>query len=513
MRRTASRRPRSVPGRAAPPTALLLALAWVAYFGVLQWSVVRFRISIVLTLTVTAALLAWWLLARAKVVLDSGALAVGVLGSVPITLAVPLFSYVPDRIELRLRLLEALTALVCAITLVLLRRPTLAWACAVISYAVVGAAVIRADPAPRIDVWVTLQQAADALVDGVNFYSVTWTGSPGVKDAFTYLPWSAVLLAPGRLVAGDVRWMMLVWMLLAAVGLLLIGRTNTAEGVAARTCDAVVRANAVAGQSNEVAVQASGVAGQTDCAVVDTAAEATDRARWTAAAVTALVLLAPGTLTQVDQAWTEPLLFAALVWWALLLVRDRPWWAVIPLALACASKQHLVLLLLVLLVWRPFGVAKVMATGALTSLLIAPWFVTAPADFVHDTLTFLIDFHPIRFANTWYLLALNTWGIAPPFWMTGVIVAGTLALAMLTIRRHDPPLGTVLRWSALVLLVANLVNKQAFYNQYWLVAAIVGLSLVVDAATLTHRLTDRFTPPPDDRADSVVPEPRPRPAG
>ncbi len=35
-----------------------------------------------------------------------------------------------------------------------------------------------------------------------------------------------------------------------------------------------------------------------------------------------------------------------------------------------------------------------------------------------------------------------------------------------------------MRWLALVLLVANLVNKQAFYNQYWLSAALVALSLV-----------------------------------
>ena len=62
----------------------------------------------------------------------------------------------------------------------------------------VGVLAIRTDPAPDIDVWVTVQQASDALARGVNFYEVTWVGSPGVDDAFTYLPWTAVLLAPGR---------------------------------------------------------------------------------------------------------------------------------------------------------------------------------------------------------------------------------------------------------------------------------------------------------------------------
>ncbi len=37
----------------------------------------------------------------------------------------------------------------------------------------------------------------------------------------------------------------------------------------------------------------------------------------------------------------------------------------------------------------------------------------------------------------------------------------------------------MLRWLALVLAVANLVNKQAFYNQFWLVGALVLASLVV----------------------------------
>jgi hypothetical protein len=34
-----------------------------------------------------------------------------------------------------------------------------------------------------------------------------------------------------------------------------------------------------------------------------------------------------------------------------------------------------------------------------------------------------------------------------------------------------------------VLLVANLVNKQAFYNQYWLVAALVAVGWSVNSAT------------------------------
>jgi hypothetical protein len=209
--------------------------------------------------------------------------------------------------------------------------------------------------------------------------------------------------------------------------------------------------------------------------------------------VVALLLLAPGTLTQVDQAWTEPLLLAGIVWWAVLVSRGSEraaWWAVVPLALACASKQHLALLLPVLLVWRPFGVRRTLATGALTGLLIAPWFLAGPADFLHDTVTLLVSFHPIRFANTLYLLALNTFGVTLPFWVTGLVVLGALGTAVAVVWRRQPALPEVLRWLALVLLVANLVNKQAFYNQFWLAGALVVVSLAAAVQPALSRARD-----------------------
>ena len=307
-------------------------------------------------------------------------------------------------------------------------------------FLVLASVAILTDPAPRIDVWVTLQQASDALARGVSFYEVTWTGSPGVADAFTYLPWTAVLLAPGRWLAGDVRWALMVWTVVAAVGIWALA------------------AGPRAGRGLLAAVGGPGP-------------------RWRAAAVIALILFAPGTLTQVDQSWTEPLLLAGVVWWAVLVDRDRAWWAVVPLALACASKQHFALLLPVLLVWRPFGVRRTLATGALTGLLIAPWFLAGPQDFLHDTVTLLVSFHAILFANTLYLLALNVFGVTLPFWLTGLVVLGALAAVIVVVHRRQPTLAEMLRWLALLLLVANLVNKQAFYNQYWLAGALVVVSL------------------------------------
>jgi hypothetical protein len=416
-------------------------VGWLAFLGVLQWSVVRFRVPIVLTLTACALGLGVWLWRRSELRRvpphrDPRVL----LGSVAITWAVPLFSYLRGG---------ALTSALLALSVVgvgaaaLLAQPTAARAraaylLAVVGHVVTSAVTIVGDPAPRIDVWVTLQQASDALARGENFYDLSWTGSPGVQDAFTYLPWTAVLLGPGRWLGGDVRWALAFWSVVLFAGVWALARPlpddlpSTARTPALR-----------------------------------------------AAIPVAQLVVAPGTLTQIDQAWTEPLLAAGLVWWAVLVRRGHAWWAVVPLALVCASKQHLALLLPLLLLWRPFGARRAVTTGALTGVLIVPWFLASPSDFVHDTITLLVGFHPIRFANTWYLYFLNEHAVTLPFWVTGLVVLAALGAAARLIHRRQPPVDELLRWLAFVLLVANLVNKQAFYNQFWLSAALVAVSLAV----------------------------------
>ena len=420
----------------------LFALGWLLFFTALQWSVVRYRIPIVATLTAATVALALWQWAGWRVRLTRPAVAVMLAGSALATLAVPLFSYLaPTGLALATTLL-VVAPLVAAILLCTNgpRAPWVAGIVAVTGYAACAATAVVSSPRPRIDVWVTLQQAADGLGRGENFYAMSWTGSPGIQDAFTYLPWTAVLLAPGRWLFGDVRWALAFWTLVAVAAVWLLARGPAPRHTGSGAQPAWV---------------------------------------WTAATVTALLLFAPGTLTQLDQAWTEPVLLAGILGWAVLVQRDRAWWAVIPLALACASKQHLALLLPVLLLWRPFGWKRSIATGALTGILIAPWFLASPPDFVHDTISLLVGFHPIKFANTLYLLALNTFGVTLPFAVTGVVVLGTLAAVCWTVWRRQPLLADVLRWLALVLLVANLVNKQAFYNQFWLVGALVVVSLAV----------------------------------
>ena len=415
--------------RPVPLASVVLGVAWLAWFGVLQWSVVRFRVPILLTLTACALLLAWWLARRVEVPLPRWLAPSVLVGSVAITLTVPLFSYVRGGWLTAALAILTVGGLGCA---ALLSRPgrapaLAAYGLAVATHVALAVVAVVGDPAPRIDVWVVLQQGADAIGRGDNLYTQQWTDSPGVQDFFPYLPWMAVLTAPGRWLAGDVRWAVLAWSLVLFAGLWALARGQVER----------------------------------------------------AAAVTAVLVLAPGALTQVDQAWTEPVLAALIVWWAVLVRRGHAWWAISPLALACASKQHLVLLAPVLLVWaavrrtphprhggpgrdphpavgrrRPHGVRR--RHGAT-----------------------LLEFHPIRFANTWFLYALNEHGVTLPFAVTGAAMVGAVAVAAYAVWRRRPDVAELLRWLALVLAVANLVNKQAFYNQFWLVGALVAASLAV----------------------------------
>jgi hypothetical protein len=353
------------------------------------------------------------------------------------TLAVPGFSYLTSGQAGRLRWALAVVAFAAAAVLVLWRRrPAAALGVALVGYIGAAAYLIHLDPAPDIDVWFILQGATHGLAHGQNAYTTTWLGPHGVHYPFTYPPWTIVLLAPVRWLTGDVRWSLVV---ATVVGVLLL------QLLPGRTVGRQQRA--------------------------------------TVAGLGALVLLLPGTSTQVEQAWTEPLLFCLLAGIALAWTRRRFWLSVLLCAVAIASKQHLALMLPLLAAWPRFGWRRSLATAGGAVVLMLPWIVADPSAIWHDTVSLLVHFWPIHFSDTLYLAAINDLGWQPPFWLTGLVVAAVLAVCLWFVHRRDPEPPELLAWWALLLFSANLVNKQAFYNQFWL----VGATLLIAWAAATHR--------------------------
>lgn len=440
-----------------------VGLVWLAAATALQWSVVRFRVAILLTLTLAAVALAVALWRAVSLRLTPLAAALVLVGSVLVLWVVPLFSYL--RGGWRTAAFLVVTTVGLAGAALLTRRNEraglAAFGVAVIGHATLVVVTILGSPRPRIDVWVVLNQASDALARGESFYSTMWANSPGVQDLFPYLPWMAVLVAPGRWLFGDVRWALGIWSLLLLAGLCWL----------ARPPGRVVPASPMRAFP------------------------------WRDLAIPALLLVAiPGGITQVDQAWTEPLLAALLVWWAILVRRGHPWWAVVPLALACASKQHVALLLPLIALCRPFGWRRTLAAGGLAGLLVSPWLLGDFANMWNDTVSTLIGFHAIRFANTWYLFFLNVLGVELPFWVTGLVVVTAVAAGAWLVHRRRLDAVAVLPVMALVLATANLVNKQAFYNQFWLSLALVAATMAATAGGNAglRASNDRSTHPSED---------------
>ncbi len=441
---------------AAPAVLLVVAASTTATYSVVRyrgWIVAVYGALALSLLGVQAFGWQWPPLGRR-------AAACGLAAAGSATLLVHSYSYLtPDRAGF-VRALLGGSALLAAVVLSLPERllpPSRAadgaLAVAVLGYLACAALLIHFDPTPRIDVWVTLQQGTEATFHGRNIYAMTWTGSPGVQDAFTYLPWTAVLVAPGRLLTGDVRWSLVAATLVAAGFMRAVPRRGRTAG---------------------------------------------------AASAAALLLLLPGTPTQVEQSWTEPLLLATLAGWAWAVTRNRPWWGVVPLALGLASKQHLVLLLPLMAAWPRFGVRRTAAAAALAGLLVLPWVVASPGDMLSDTVTLLVHFPPLRFADTAYVAAMHELGWTPPFWVTGAVVVLTVTGAAAVLRRREAGAADVVRWSAAVLLVANLVNKQAFYNQYWLVLALLLLAWALPHAPAEP---DHVAGPPQPEREAAAGRP------
>ncbi len=435
-----------MPTRISVP--LVAPVLLVAAVGVAGYSVVRYHPAIVVTYLLAAVALALHLWSGPRPTgrrdwapgLSAGLAVTGVL-----TWLVPGFTYLAADRAAMVRGLLAGACVTSAAVLVIGRRRAgdVALAIAVTGYLAASAVLIRGDPAPPIDVWYTLQGAADALADGRNIYDQVWLGPPGVMAAFTYLPWTAVLLAPGRWLAGDVRYALVAVTVVAALTVRYLPGRRSAEA------------------SDPL----------------------TGTTRGAAAGAAALLMLLPGTATQVEQAWTEPLLLAGLAGAAWALSRGRMTTAIVLLALGMACKQHMALLLPILAAWPRYGLRRAALTATGTVVLLVPWLLADARAFLDDTVFLLVRFPPMRFADSLYLLVVNQWSWLPPFWLTGAVVLATIGAVSWRVRRDDPDVAVWLRWAALVLLVANLVNKQAFYNQYWLVAAVVVTSWAVDSAT------------------------------
>ncbi len=280
---------------------------------------------------------------------------------------------------------------------------------------------------PVIDVHALLQGAGRGLAAGQNPYELAFPAAPPgqVDDCFTYLPGTALLTAPGVWLGGDARWAELVLLLAAAA--LLIRQVWTRGG--ARLGLAL------------------------------------------------LAVLVPGTVRVVQQSWTEPLLLALLVAVAVLIDRGRFAGAAAVFGLALATKQHVVLLVpLLLLAWPPrpcrARLRDLSIVAAVAAAVTLPFLLANPARFTTCTVDFFLDAPapPSSF---------SLWLHVPPALQLPLLAVALLGGYVLGWRCCPRTGSGLLLASAVVFTTVGLVNKQTFLNQWWLVAAlaVAGLAL------------------------------------
>ncbi|CAO5155287.1 PMT family glycosyltransferase, 4-amino-4-deoxy-L-arabinose transferase [Frankia sp. AiPs1] len=305
-----------------------------------------------------------------------------------------------------------------------------------------GVATIHAAPRPRIDVWYLSQVSASGLVHGADLYRQQWApdrasyGVDGLFDVYPYLPWTTVLLAPARLLLGDVRYGLIAALATAAVCARRLGRP--------------ARAALPAGASLPAGL---------------------------VAALPLLVVIFPESMYALQQSWTEPLLVACL---AVLVLAGRGGHgrvAVVAFALALATKQHVALLLPLAAAWPAFGLRRTAVSAATALALVAPWVIAGPRDFADDAVWTNLHYKVLGHS-------LSVPGWASHFGVTLGFAPALVVLAMaylLAWRARGEAAGLTLG-GALVLLAADLMNKQTFFNHYTLPMGLLVLTAVLLAA-------------------------------
>jgi uncharacterized membrane protein len=185
-----------------------------------------------------------------------------------------------------------------------------------------------------------------------------------------------------------------------------------------------------------------------------------------------LVLVHPHWAFLIDQSWTEPLLLFLLCAAVVATERGRPVVAVLALAAALATKQHIVVLLPLFALWPAFGWRRTLLSAGVAVVAVLPWVIAGPTDFWHDAVhaNLALGVIPRALCVPSFLFRH---GITVGFWFP---LAALVAAYVASLRAPRTAAGLA-SGSALVLWTIDATNKQSFFNHYTLPLGLVVLAL------------------------------------
>jgi hypothetical protein len=297
---------------------------------------------------------------------------------------------------------------------------------------------------PRIDVYLIQMLGADAMVHGVNPYTITFPDlySPNagfypaklivngqIQCGYFYLPMSLLLALPGFL-AGDVRYTNLLSLTIAAA-LIAYARPSRRSFLAA-----------------------------------------------------AIVLFLPGSFYILENAWIEPQLLMLLAAAVFVVVRELRFNRItrfILLGCFLATKQYAVLATPLIALLEPDRIIKSLArafglVAIVAALIIAPFFLWNPTAFLHSTIALYVGILRTDALSITAWLKLK-FGIQSNLLITaGIALAASIVIALRT--RPAPTIFAAAM--SFVLTIAFLFSTQAFLNYYFLSACTLCIAIAVN---------------------------------
>lgn len=319
-----------------------------------------------------------------------------------------------------------------------LPKPAIAAVTTIGVQGVAGVAMILSSRAPRIDDWVMLQAATRGLSRGQDIYTVAWTGPPHESsNLFAYLPGSAVLTWPFRVLFGDVRYAVLTALVATCLGLVWVSRRSP---LCILAC---------------------------------------------------LPLLYPKALFGLEQSWIDPVVLLAVCATCVAVRRERTGWAIVGFGVALVCKQQAWLLLPLAMAWRQFGWRRALLSAASATLVTLPWAVVGFHRFFFDVFQYQLRLAPRPDSLSLFTAALAR-GLHPR--MAWLVAAVACALFLSVRRLWRDEVGFLFAAAALM-SVFNLMNKQSFFNEWALSAGLAAAAAVFALARPATSVPEPSTRP------------------
>lgn len=300
-----------------------------------------------------------------------------------------------------------------------------------------GVDTIKVSPTPAIDVWSVQMKGSEAFSAGKNPFTVVGTlnTAPGVAGAsipYVYPPLQIYLSWLGWKLFGDVRYTMLIGLLVAGAAIRFVARRG--EPLLAKT--------------------------ETEPLLEDAPA--------------LFLWLTPKLLFVLEQAWTDTLEITFLSLFMAAYIKRRTWVAALMLGLTLSSKQTMFWVVPMAAVMLGLSLRQWLVTGATGLVLAFPYVIWDFKAFKYAVVDFQNLLPPRSDGLTltnWYAkkYTQKLGGAAIAF-----VLAGTVAGAAMWRLRRSPSLFA--SSVALVYLVFFAFNKWAFANYYYLVAGLAALA-------------------------------------